>query len=393
MSKLIRLSNLFQTVSNSDFPYINEKLSFKNGNRVQTLVLPETVDEVEVYQFGLFLSAIDVDPNTINNYGLASYIDDVFSYHCPCFLGTRDGKLGLLIGSSIDKFDDILATDVFIPCEVNEVERKRGKKSIVEYEYTINGVPINLVEMTDNKGESLGKFYCTVDYVDDFENITFSFPFLIDKKRNFEPNDILRSWRTGQFIDICRDVDVKNSRLWIEANKAFVPSFQSNQFPKDGVFLLVKNGQIKITPGGTYANVPNDIVQSNWEIVATSHPELIINWRNPNKEYELITLGEATDIQFTSAKVKNEGYTWLINNTCNSESIYLIHIVSPSPVKITNSPVNTLTAIRSRIMAKIFKFPDLMNIYTSLTNKELPQLSPSVEPTFEDVADAVLEDF
>lgn len=384
----IRLSNLFQSVANSDYPYINEKHSVKSGNRVRTLVLPESVEPTELYQFGMFLTAIEVEtPHIVNNLGFASYSNDVFNYHSPCYLGLRDGQLGLLIGVTTDSFDDVDAQDIFIPCEVDQIERKRGKKTVTEYEYTINGTPINLVEMVDNEGNGTGRFYITVEYVDDLETINFSFPFLLDKKANHQPNDIMKLWRSGEFADVCRDLDTRNSRLWIECNKAFVPSFQSKQFPKEGVLFLVKNGAIKITPAGTYENVKSDIVQSNWEIVATSHPELIINWRNQNKEYELITLGDATDIQFTSAQVKNEGYTWLINNQSHENQMALIHIVSPSAIKVTNTPVNTLTVLEPRIISKISRYPHLMGIYRANSPKQLSAVidKPANFDDYEDV--------
>lgn len=392
----IRLSNLFQSVANSDYPYIHEDVSIKSGNRVRTLLLPENVDDTELYEFSSFLSAIEVSLENVSNFGFASYSNDVFNYHSPCYLGLRDGQLGLLIGSSSQQFD-FEVTDLFIPCEVEQVEKKRGKKTVVEYEYTINGAPIQLLEQVDNDGNGTGKFYISLEHIDDEgETTNYSFPFVLDKKANHQPNDIVKYWRAGKFADVCRDLDQRNLRLWIESNKAFVPAFQNKQFPKCGVLLLVKNGAIKITPTGTYENVTNDIVQSNWEIVSTSHPELIINWKNQNKEYELITLGDATDIQFTSAKVKNEGYTWLVNNVCYEDQLHLIHIVSPSAVKMTNTPVNTLTALEPRIMAKIGAYPHMMEVYKALSTTSAKLLnattSPVVTSVVREATDADYED-
>jgi hypothetical protein len=390
MVSSIRLSNLFQSVANSDYPYIHNQYSINSGNRVKTLVLPENVEETELYQFNMFLSAIEIKPTDINNMGFAYYSNDVFNYHSPCYLGLRDGQLGLLIGTTTDRFN-IETQDLFIPCEVDQVEKKRGKKTVTEFEYTINGTPIELIEQVDNEGKGTGKFYINLEYVEDLKTINFSFPFLVDKKANYQPSDIIKFWRSGKFADVCRDVNQRNSRLWIECNKAFVPSFQSKSFPRGGILLLVKNGAIKITPAGTYENIKSDIVQSSWEIIASSHPELIINWKNSNKEYEYITLADATDIQFTSAMVKNEGYTWLVNNTYFDNQIMLIHIVEPSAIKITNSPVNTVTALEPRILAKIATFPHLQEIYRAIKDKmQSKQLPASAQET---IREATKEDY
>jgi hypothetical protein len=368
MSSIIRLSNLFKSVASSEYPYQFEQFTKTSGNRNYTHIKPQNVDDTEFYTFTQFLSTIEIAPDEVDNLGSASYQNDVFQYHSPVYFGLRNGELGLLIGST--RFEN--ATDIFVKCEVEEVEKQHGKKKLKVWEYTLNGTPIELYEPVDNEGKPTGKFYISIDFHDELDDIKFIFPFAIDKKGNFTPEDIRKAWKTGKFSDVCRDLDAVSSRIWIEANKAFIPSFESNQFPKGGVLILAKNGDIKVTPAGTSEKIKSDIVQSNWTIVATSHPELVVQFKNKEKQFEFTCLGDATDIQFTSAQFNNEGFTWLERNTCFSEQMVLIHIVEPSRLKITNTPVNTVTAYEQRVLAKIVRFPHLLEIYHSRTVKVSP---------------------
>lgn len=382
MPSIVRLPNLFKSVACSEYSFEHEEFTKRVGVKAYTHVKPQNVDDVEFYQFSQFLQAIEINPADIDNLGNASYDNDVFKYHSPVYFGLRSGELGLLIGSS--RNDD--ATDLFIKCHINEVEKQHGKKKIKTMEYTVNGTPIELFEPVDNEGKPTGKFYLSITHIDEFESETiFVFPFVLDKKQNFLPEDIRKAWKSGKFADICRDLDAVQSRLWIEANKAFVPSFESKQFPKGGVLLLVKNGNIRITPAGSYDNVKNDIVQSNWEIVSVSHPELVIQFKNKEKQFEFTCLGDATDIQFTSASYNNEGYTWLVRNHAYSEQLFLIHIVSPSAQKITNSPVNVLTAHEQRILNKIRSFPHMVEAFNQRAVKNLPSRETPKKSELEDI--------
>lgn len=322
------------------------------------MITCENVTAEEQYIFDLFLSALEISPDDIDNYGMASYQNDVFKGHCPAFFGVRDGQMGLLIGVQNGKFG---TSDLFIPCEVEQMEVQHGRKMLKEWVYTLNGSPIKLNEQVDNEGKPTGKFYVSLEHRDEYEEYIFTFPFLIDKSRNYTNVEINKAFKTGEFQTIVREFGTSGGRIWLSANKAFIPSFKDNCFPKAGVLLLARNGAIKITPAGSHVNIKSDIAQSDWEIVSTSHPELLVQYFDKEKNQQFITLGEATNLQFTSASVNNEGYTWLVNKGLDSyNDLVLIHIVEPSKIKIENTPVNTVTNVLPRVRMKIQQYPHML---------------------------------
>lgn len=396
MANEYRLSSIFQSIANSDFPYENPDNVYESGKAVKVVIDAFNVSDEEKYIFDIFLRALEIDPDEVNNYGVATYENDVFRGHCPAFFGIRNTeeyglKMGLVIGSTNDKFG---ITDIFVPCEVEREEVKRGKTKTWEYVYTLNGTPVVLNEQKDNKGVGLGKYFLTLQYTDIDEesgyreDYEFSFPFLINQKREFAKNEVYQLFYNGKFEEALREFGTGGGgKIWLSSNKAFIPLFKEKRFPKDGVLLIATNGQYKFTAAGSHPNIASDIHQVNWQIVATSHPELLVQYQNSDKQWELCTLAEATDLQFTNAQVKNEGYTWLIDKVSKAKGklnpdgsipptmsqvdvelvermLYteyvLIHIVEPSNIKIENSPVNTVTDIIDRAMIKVKPYPHLM---------------------------------
>lgn len=323
---------------------------------------PSQVTQMENQIFDNFLMALDINPEDVDiNYGMASYADgDVFKGHCPVYFGMYHGEMGLLIGVENRQFK---ASSLFIPCDVSEEEVKHGKRTVKEWIYTLNGAPLKLEERLDNEGKSSGKFYLSINHQIDSDEFNFSFPFLVDKFQGEKsPEEIKKVFKSGAFSTILKDLGM-STRIWIAANKAFIPSFRDKSFPEKGILLLVNEGVIKVTPAGSHPNIKTDIVQSQWKIISTSHPELLIQYFGSDKLQQIDSLGNCNYIQFTQASQNNEGYTWLVSKGVREYNDFaLIHIVSPSHMKLEHTPVNTLTNLVVRMKAKMGAYPHMAKL-------------------------------
>jgi hypothetical protein len=368
--------------SSSDFPYlpVNSRFTFANGDYVKTILTPENVNEKSLNIFHKFLEAIDIDNQSISNFGFAGYYKDVPRGNCPVYMGTRDGVLGILIGASLDGTD---YTDKFIPVTTSTELVQKGRKQNEELVYRVNGAPIKLKER-EKDGVGTGRYYIAVDYADDDgSEYVFTFPFLLIKKDvPYNSNEILANWKSGNFSSVVRSLDEKNSstRIWIEANKAFINNFKDMNFPQDGVLILAKNGKFKTIEAGSHPAITSTFSKTEWEIITTSHPELLIQYRIKGKEFDLCSLGDATNISFSSAKMSNEGYSWLCNlEETTWNNVVLIHIVEHNRVNIEHIPVNTLTALPNRIKMKISSYPHMVEAYRPFDPNKvvMPALSMS----------------
>ena len=123
--------------------------------------------------------------------------------------------------------------------------------------------------------------------------------------------------------------------------------------------------------------IKEDIYQSDWEIIACSHPELVVLKKNAEKEFDEILLADATNIQFTAASVNNEGYTFL-KKFGEFDKVVLIKIVSPGRGKIEDIPVNILTGLPKRIGLAIQQYPHMIEAYKSSGNILPPASKPVV---------------
>jgi hypothetical protein len=370
MANLYRLQEIFKSIQDSDTPYIHADYAINKTNGVAVLVNPNIIEPTEGYIFSHFLTALEVDVSIVDNFGFASYEDDKFSGHCPAWFGIRDDKMGLVIGAASEKFN---STDIFIPCEVEEKEIDNGgKKKIKKWVYTLNGTPIDLIEGLDNDNKPTGKFYIQLVHHDEYDEYVFTFPFLIKKKDEdgneikYTSIDINKAWKTGEFSSILRTFGSGGSNVWLSVNKAFTMAFKDGSFPKGGVFILAKNGKYKFTPAGSHPNIKNDIHQADWSIVATSHPEMLVQYFDKEKNQHIVSLADATNIQFGNAKFNNEGYNWLDNYRKKSgadgyNNMVLLHIIEPAK-NMEHTPVNTCTNIYPRIQNKLRQSPHLLAI-------------------------------
>jgi len=379
----IKLTNLFSSVASSDYPYDHQSycLGEPGSKSCRVVIVPDNVSEDEQETFEMFLEALEISPESLNNYGIASYKEDVFTWHSPVYMGLlkqEDDSLqmGLMIGSdSGEQYQSI-----FVPVNCQEEEVTKGRKTVKKMVYTANGSVLKLEPILDEKKEKTGKFELSLEHItDDGDEYSFVLPFLIRKDDEFDAALIEGNWKTGTFHFCLREFGSGGSRNFIASNKAFTTSFENKTFPKSGVMLLCAEGQIKITEAGSHENITSTIVQSQWKILGSSHPELLIEHKNRDKEMETLSLGEATDIQFTSADKNNEGYTWLLKKGYRAyDGLVLIHIVKPSDRNIKHTPVNTCTNISSRIRMKIGDYPNLVEIFESLFTPEPKQLSAAI---------------
>jgi hypothetical protein len=355
------LPDIFRSIKISQFPFmnINSYSAFQSGDAVRVLISRENTLPSEQAIFNKFLEVLEIVPTLVNNFGIASYRDEVFSYFCPTYFGLRNGEMGLLIGANYEKYG---ATDIFVPCQCEKMPVPYGRKTIEEWVYTLNGSPIKLIDREDSDGKI--SFYLSLEARADGDNDDeFIFPFLLDKSRVF---DIRNEFKSGNFSSVLREFGA-GSNLYIKANKAFTHLFREGSFPSEGVLLICKNGQEKKTLASEHQNLSSDISEVQWEIVASSHPELLINFYR-DREHHFASLNEATVIQFSSAAFSNEGYNWLADH-CDDfryDGYVAIHIIKPSKRKIDHTPVNTCSNLLAVVKEKLKKFPQLIPVIENI---------------------------
>lgn len=363
-----KLTSLFASAANADFPYIHRESTLTSSNTTRTLLTHSNVTSEELAIYGQFLEAIELKGLESHlNFGFSSYNhNDVFKGNCPAYFGikkdveTGELTMGLMLGVDSEQLN---AKSEFIPCEIEKALVKRGKREVEEYQYTLNGCLVEMREMLDNDGKGLGKFYLQVEHID---GNYFTFPFLLDKKQELTSEQIQKSWKEGTFQTSLKELGFSGSgRLWIQSNKAFFPAFKSKTFPKEGVMFLAKNGKLKITEAGSHPNIKDDIIQTDWEILVSSHPELIIqHYSKEVNGFVNKVLSDATNIQFTSAKLNNQGYSFIVENGIREyNDVVLIHIVCANYSKIEHSPVNTVSKLPERILHKIRSYPEMLAVY------------------------------
>ena len=384
----IKLTNLFSSVASSDYPYNHQSycLGEPGSKQCRVVIIPDNISDDERETFEMFLEAVEISPESLNNYGIASYKEDVFTWHSPVYMGLlkredESLQMGLMIGFNFGESYQ----SIFVPVVCQEEEVTKGKKTVKKMVYSANGSVLKLEPILDEKKEKTGKFELSLEYItDDGDEYSFVFPFLIRKDGEFDADLIEGNWKSGTFEFCLREFGSGGaSRFFIASNKAFTSSFENKTFPKSGVMLLCAEGQIKITEAGSHENITTTITQSQWKILGSSHPDLLIEHKNKQKEMETITLGEATDVQFTSADKNNEGYTWLLKKGYRSyDGLVLIHIVKPSDRNVKHTPVNTCTNISSRIAMKIVDYPNLVEIFESLAMPAPKQLSAAIYNDF-----------
>lgn len=383
---LVKLFDLFQSVKSSEAPYIYDHLTSGNTANLRMMVTQENTTEKEREIFKIFCDALSIGIEQLDNYGSASYKNGVFVYHSPVYFGKNaDDELGLLIGS--ETFDGQYSS-LFIPCVQGTKQVTKGKKTIEQASYSLNENEIELIEVIDQQtNKPTGKNYLKISTISDEGNeIDFQFPFLVDKKRQFKEGEISQLFKSGNFAEAVRQFGSGTSRIWAISNFAFRKLFEAKKFPAEGIYLLCKNGKLKFTPEGQYG-FTSDCTQSDWEIVATSHPDIVVQYQGKrdelgNKQLFEIPLAEVTNINFTDAKTSNEGFSY-VNTRFGVESSFsdglrpntdmmidqlaLIKIVSPSARNIAHSPVNTCTTLKPYMLGQLVA---LGNKYIQLGKKE-----------------------
>ena len=314
MSTKIAISKIFPSVANSDFPYnVDQKLVKTSGNKTTVLVDASLISDSEKVNFNKLLEALEIPVESVTNYGFASYLDEQFANHAPIFCGLNtDGKVALKIGADSDTHN---TTSIWVEMQTRKVSKQFGKKLLEVDEYHFNGCKVDLrkVDVKDSTGKVVKD---TLEFIinytdenrDDFE---FVIPVLFDRKQ-FETNQqIVDEYKRDNLAATIRAFSSGGSNVWLAANKIFSQAFTAKTFPKDGVFFVLKNGRLKHTPAGKIAGIEHDMMSAEWDIVTTSHPEMMVV--KNHKTAENCTLSEGTILQFSSAAQNNEGYKFLID--------------------------------------------------------------------------------
>lgn len=355
---MLQSSNPFNIVSN-DF-YTGEYGTVpKSGSMI---IVPSRLPDHYQYMIQVLEESLDIK---LDNAGLAQ-LKNGQVFHCLGYFGIKindDGEpiMGLEIGYTSENW-----MSVFIPCDVKKIEKVVGNsKKIYTYEYTLNGWKIDLIRPnleSDKQYIKLSVYDTPKPYTDEngvekmedeldeadalFE---YSFPFLLNKEYK---DDVNKLWNNGKFQECLRQFG--KFRVYSQANKLFISLFESGKFPKEGVSLVCNNGTKRVALAGSHPKITKDIYSANWEVVAVSHPELLVTVGN-----DILPLSDITDIQFTNANNGNEGYKSIENQDGVYTDYVVIHFISPNRKNITFMPVNVVATHPKHILEIVDKMPNV----------------------------------
>ena len=353
---MLQSSNPFNIVSNHFYTGEYGTISKPGSMIIVTSKLPDHYQ----YMVQVLEESLNIK---LDNLGIAQ-LKNGQVFHCLGYFGLKindDGEsvMGLEIGYNSDNW-----MSVFIPCEVKKIEKVVGNsKKIYTYEYTLDGWKIELVRPnleSDKHYIKLSVYDTPKPYVDEngvekmedeldeadalFE---YSFPFLLDKEYKDYVNKL---WSNGKFQDCLREFG--KFKTYSQANKLFINLFESGKFPKEGVALVCTNGAKRVALAGSHPKITKDIHSANWEVVAVSHPELLVN-----VGLDIVTLSQITDIQFTNANNGNEGYKFLENYDDVYKDYVVIHFICQNSKNITFMPVNVVATHPKHIAEIAEKMP------------------------------------
>lgn len=391
---MLQSSNPFQIVSNHFYTGEYGAIT-KPGSMV---VLASRLPEHYQYMVGVLEESLNT---RFENLGLAK-LNNGQVFHCLAYFGIKindagESVMGLQIGYDSDNW-----SSVFLPCGVSKSEKVVGNnKKIISYDYTLNGWKIDLIRPNLESDKyyihltvyDTPKPYIDENGVEQMEDeldeadarFEYSFPFLLSKDSK---EDVKKLWNTGKFQECLREFG--KFKIYSQANKLFTSLFESNKFPKEGVAFICHNGAKRIALAGSHPKITKDIYSSNWEIAATSHPELLVNVGT-----DVISLGDVTDIQFTNANNGNEGYKFLENVDGVHKDYVVIHFVTKNSKNPAHMPVNVVAVHPTHILQILEKFPTLVetaNKYLTLPSSNVTNKPPKTAKLVEIVEDEELDD-
>ena len=369
---MLQPSNPFQIVSN----HFYRDNSYGNLIKDDAMVVMfDNLPDYYQYMVQVLEESLDI---SLNNLGLAKLSKGVL-YHCLGYFGLKLNDAGeYVMGLELGYHDDNKYSSVFVPCKIEKNERVIGNsKKITTYDYSLNGWKIELIK----PNVELDKYYIHLTVLDtpktyqdkdgndvdesdlDEADLRFeyTFPLLVNKNSK---DDIKKFWSVGKFQECLREFG--KFKVYGQTNKLFIDLFSSDKFPKEGVALLCNNGVKRVALAGSHPKITKDIHSANWEIVATSHPELLVRVST-----DYVQLGDVTDIQFTNANNGNEGYKFLSDDTYSD--YVLIHIVGKNASNITHTPTNIVAANPKHILSVLEKFPN----FVATVDKYISLPSPS----------------
>lgn len=391
---MLQSSNPFNIVSNHFYTGEYGDLPKPGSMIIVSSRLPDHYQ----YMMQVLEESLDIK---LDNLGLAQ-LKNGQVFHCLGYFGLKTNDngeqvMGLEIGYNSDN-----CMSVFIPCEVKKVEKTVGNsKKIYTYEYTLKGWKIEIIRPnleSDKQYIKLSvydtpKSYTDENGVEQMEDeldeadalFEYSFPFLVDKEYK---DDVNKLWNNGKFQDCLREFG--KFKTYSQANKLFTSLFESGKFPKEGVALVCCNGVKRIALAGSHPKITKDIHSANWEVVAVSHPELLVSVST-----DVVSLSEITDIQFTNANNGNEGYKFVENYDGVYKDYVVIHFICQNSKNITFMPVNVVATHPKHILEIVDKMPSVkgsfgkyFNLPATVVNTKQPKaklVQVVDEPEIEDI--------
>jgi hypothetical protein len=256
---IYNLSKLFQSVTLSSF-YFN--------NLINVLDLPEksksipvlktSITSDELTQITKFLSALGVSIDDVDNFGIAKFDNcQLQNYSTAFFSLNESGEMGLIIGVDKEEFE---LTSTFIPTTYDD-----GC-------YRIGGKLLELNEQLDDNGVPTGKVYMSLKVN---ARDTYTFPVVLKSDFKNNGDKLFQFWEDGKFLDAVAQGGKGGNMQFGGINKLFRSAFSNNLFPSEGVYILMESG--KYTFSEKSPQYANGIELSNWKVLASSHPELMVD--------------------------------------------------------------------------------------------------------------------
>lgn len=396
----ISIGNMLASIKLTQWFLKNKKSKLVFGGKDFIPVTLDNISSEDSEKLNKFCKALKIDPQQVDNFGLASFKKMAFLRHCPAyFCLNEDGEMGLMIGSSQDESENGEGLKTyFVPCIVENNE------------YSLNGVKLKLKEAKNLDGTSKGSAYIEFDAGRD----TYSIPFLIndDYKGSELIDSVFDKWDQGAFNLVLRQYGTGGNRNYSKFNKLFVPAFDKNYFPEDGVILVLKNGTYTNKEWEDKKGKKSRIIASDWEIVGSSHPDLLVQIVKKDKTTELETteilpLEAIQNVSFTTAAQPTQ---WMIETGFENykDKVTLLWVIginsktldsghTPEHAFVTDSfDFNELPVSEYPHLSKFFLLPsynaraDLQSDYPALpsttantskgASKSNPKTSPKVSP-------------